>query len=105
MNMLRSQLDRLLRSDPVIERLLEDRRLIPGEAIDSEIPDPRARGRKWELPQRRERARHHLGFSKAGKPQTQVETVSDAGFFYGGQSAFTKELLSCSAPELLSSAA
>src|SRR5207253_1961067 len=74
--------DSLLGGSAGVKRLLEDKRLVPGNGVNTEITDARLRARIWELLQSREVPRHHLRFVEAGKPKTEVEAIRHARCLY-----------------------
>src|SRR6185312_3363305 len=104
MDVLGSKLNRLLGRSAIVKRLFKNRRFVPRDAVYRKITDPRPRRRKRKLPQHRQSPRHHLLLAKTRKPETQIETICHAGIILLVSSR-RNELLSCSASELLSSAA
>src|SRR5262249_10182996 len=59
----------------VIERLLEEHRLVPGDAVNGQVSDAGLLRRKRKLLQDRQQSRQHFLFAKAGKPDTQIKAV------------------------------
>src|SRR5215813_2453751 len=60
----------------VIEGLLKDNRLIPGNAVDGKVADAAPLRRKRKLFQHGVEARKHLRLAEARKPDTQVKAIS-----------------------------
>jgi hypothetical protein len=60
----------------IVEGLLKNNRLIPGDAAYGQIAHAASLAGKRELLQHRKQARHHLLLMEAGKPDTQIKTVS-----------------------------
>src|SRR4249920_1517278 len=65
-----------LRIGSEVECLLENDRFFPGNAARSNIAHAAALAGKRELLQHREQARHYLLLMEAGKPDTQIKSVS-----------------------------
>ena len=61
-----------IRLDARIERLLEKKRLVPRDAVYTQIPDSRPLRGIRKQPQHGKKSRHHLQFAKAGEPDAEI---------------------------------
>src|SRR5256885_8287636 len=59
----------------IIERFLEDQRLVPAHAVYADVSDARAARRERKLAQHALQSRQHFGIGEAGEPDIEIKRI------------------------------